>query len=181
MVIAMGLDPLFVKALSLALSLLFSVGAIHKLKDYTSFCSTLKAYRIFPDALVNVAAAFVISLEITTVVFLLVGPVELGALLAVGLLAAYAGGIGLNLLRGRTQIDCGCHFGPGSGNISYALVIRNGVLCVFAALLLVPASARPWTWLDSAACLFGLLAAIGIYLAAETLIRNAQIWGWSQS
>ncbi len=181
MVIVMALDPMLTQVLSLALGALFSVGAAHKLRDFSLFHATLKAYRLLPDALVRVAAGLVILAEIATATLLVLGPVEIGALLAMGLLIVYGTAIGMNLVRGRTQIDCGCHFGRGSGQISPALVARNGVLCIFAALLLLPVSARSWTWLDSAACLFGLLAAVGLYLTTETLIRNAQFWRWSPS
>lgn len=169
------------KILSLALGSLFSVGAIHKLLRFGAFHGTLKAYRLIPDRLVSVSAGVVILVEIGTASLLLLGIVKPGAILAIGLLTTYAGAIGVNLLRGRTQIDCGCHFGEGSGHISSALVVRNGMLSALAALLLLPIAARPWTWLDSAACLFGVLAVIGLYLASETLIRNGQVWGWSQT
>ncbi len=177
----MVLDPLFANVLSLALCALFSLGVVHKLSDFTRFNGTLKAYRLVPEALVSVAAGMIILVEIIAATLLLLGPVQGAALLAMGLLTVYAAAIGVNLLRGRTQIDCGCHFGQGSGQISAALVARNGLLCAFAAVLLVPVSARSWTWLDSTACLFGLLAALGLYLTSETLIRNAQFWRWSQS
>ncbi len=177
----MGLDPVFAMILTWAFALLFSVGAIHKVAHVRRFLGTLKAYRLGPDLLAPVVAGLVVLMESFAALLLLLGSVRAGALLTMTLLAIYASAIGINLLRGRTQIDCGCHFGRGTGQISAALVVRNGALCVVAAVLLMPTAVRSWTWLDGAACLFGILSACALYLMSETLIRNRQFWRWSQA
>ena len=181
----MALDPLFAQIAAAGLSLLFAAAALHKLQDFEVFVATVQAYRLAPDQAARVVAPLVVLAELAAAgaLFgaLLGGPPAPGALLAAGLLGAYGGGVWLNLARGRDQIDCGCHFGRGAGALSYALVWRNAVLCALALSLLAPLGARSWTWLDGVATGFGLLAAAALYLAAEAMIRNARLWGWSRT
>jgi hypothetical protein len=55
------------------------------------------------------------------------------ALASIALLAVFAAAMAINLLRGRSAIDCGCGQSFLAQTLSWTLVVRNGVL---AALLL---------------------------------------------
>ena len=172
----MALDPLFGQIVALVMALLFASGAQHKLSDFRAFLGILAAYRLADERIVKFVAPLIIAAELATAVLLLVGSTSAGAVLAMALLAGYGAGIAINLMRGRTQIDCGCHFGRANGGLSCALVLRNLGLCSLTALLLMPISPRTWTALDTAAVIFGVAALAVLYLALEALIRNHQTW-----
>ncbi|MEO0872605.1 MAG: MauE/DoxX family redox-associated membrane protein [Pseudomonadota bacterium] len=174
--IAVALDPLFAQIVALVMALLFASAALHKLSDYCAFQGVVRAYRLMDARAVHLAAPLVIALEVAAATLLLAGAHAMGAVLAIALLAGYAGGIALNLKRGHTQIDCGCHFGRANGRISSALVLRNLGWCALAATLLLPVAPRDWGALDTAAAIFGVAALAVLYLALEALIRNHQTW-----
>lgn len=107
------LDPAVSWFLGLGLALLFGVAAGHKLADRERFLAVVKNYDLVPERLVPLAGAAVMAAEIVAIMLLVLPPVRTpGAYLSVALLAAYALAIAINLLRGRTRIDCGC-FGFG--------------------------------------------------------------------
>ena len=81
-----------------------------------------------------------------------------------------AAAIAINLLRGRSHIDCGC--GDTPVLLSYWLVLRNALLAGGAAVLLLPATgdAALLSWL---AILPGALVLILCYVAMAQLLDNA--------
>lgn len=107
--------------------LVFARALLHKLSDLTGFRATLAEYRLLPQGSDGAAAMALIAAEGLTLATLLL-PVArpLGHLAAAGLLVIYGTAMAVNLLRGRTRIDCGC---GGSGQaLSWTLVGRNAVL-----------------------------------------------------
>src|SRR3990170_4114641 len=86
----------------------------------------------------------------------------------VALLAAYALAIAINLLRGRTRIDCGCLGFGRHDRIAWTMVARNLVLIALALALLLPASPRRLVAFD-VLTISASLAAIALLVA--TLVR----------
>jgi len=85
------------------------------------------------------------------------------------LMAGYGAAITVNLLRGRSWIDCGC---GGGEQLSWSLVVRNLVLAGFALLPLAIVDAAPrWEDLAVSAPVFAIAALM--YLATRTLLENA--------
>ena len=107
------------------LSLVFLRALLHKLGGYAEFVGNLRDYRVVPETLAPAAAAgLLVAAETLAAVGLLVPATRsAAAVLAAALLLLYAAAIALNLLRGRTSIDCGCG-GSGQG-ISRLHVLRN--------------------------------------------------------
>jgi len=172
------LDPAVSWFLGLGLALLFGVAAGHKLADHQRFLAVLKNYDLMPERLVPLAGAAVVAAEVVAVLLLVLPPVRtLGAWLAVALLAAYALAIAVNLLRGRTRIDCGC-FGFGRHDrIAWTMVVRNLALVALALALLLPASQRDLVVLDAltvgaSLVVVAVLAATFIRLGALPLDRR---------
>ena len=165
----MTLDPAVSWFLGLGLALLFGVAAAHKLADRQRFFAVLKNYDLMPERLVPLAGAAVVAAEVVAVLLLVLPPVRtLGAWLAVALLAAYALAIAVNLLRGRTRIDCGC-FGFGRHDrIAWTMVVRNLALVALALALLLPASQRDLVVLDALTVGASLLV---VTLLVATFIR----------
>ena len=146
----MTLDPAICWILALSLALLFGVAARHKLADRGRFLAVLANYDLLPERLIPPAAMTVISAEIVAGLLLVLPAVRAtGAYLSVALLGAYAFAIAVNLLRGRTRIDCGCLGFGRHDRIAWTMVARNLVLLALALALLLPASPRGLLALDA--------------------------------
>ena len=109
---------------------IFLFAAAHKARNYLAFRGILSQYKLLPEALVGIVAAAIVVAEIAAALLLL-APTDLlpgvpAAALAALLLCVYTGAIAVNLVRGRTAIDCGCGGEPTP--LSGWLLARNGLL-----------------------------------------------------
>lgn len=153
---------------------LFAAACAHKLHDPRAFRRTLAAYRVLPRPLVTSVGALVIAIEGgVAVAFWVPGCEAVAAAVGAAMLLVYAAAIGMNLARGRRDLDCGCSFGRRGQPISPALVARNAVLAGACAL-----AARPLarSSLSSGEVAVALATAVGLMLAHrvfETLQSNA--------
>jgi hypothetical protein len=149
-------DPrvLFVATLAPALlaALVFARAAAFKLRDVQAFADAVETYDILPGPLVAPFARALPLLELVLVAALILpwthGEADLAA---AALLLVFAAAMGVNLARGRRQIDCGCGDPARRQPLAWSLVARNLVL----AILLIIAAAVP----ASAATLSGALIA----------------------
>lgn len=167
----MGADPLLVLVASVLLGGLFAIGGISKLMGFAEFVATVGNYRLLPDPLVLPAALLVASSELLLGLAALAGSrfeVLTASLFGIAaLLLIYAASIGINLLRGRRHIDCGCNaFAAEGAPLNWYLVGRNAVL---AAVALGVGSAtvmpRPLAMIDWISALGALAAFPLLYLA----------------
>ncbi|MGE0625649.1 MAG: MauE/DoxX family redox-associated membrane protein [Pseudomonadales bacterium] len=104
---------------------LFASAALHKVRTFAEFTGFVSGYRLLPEGLVRLGSGVIVAAELAAIpaaLGLIPGLAQLPALL----LLAYAGAMGVNLLRGRNDIDCGCGGTPMP--ISWAAVVRNLVL-----------------------------------------------------
>ncbi|HDZ08481.1 MauE/DoxX family redox-associated membrane protein [Pseudohongiella sp.] len=167
----MMIDPLVTIVIATSLALLFLLAARHKISAHRRFEAQLAAYRILPESLVSPAARVLPWLEIAVAASLLFATTRpVGAVLAATLLATYALAMGINLSRGRSQIDCGCGDTPQS--LSGLLVLRNCVLAIGALLLLAPVATRPLNALDMLFAVLFVAACSLSYTLFEQLSRN---------
>ncbi|HVS75649.1 MAG TPA: MauE/DoxX family redox-associated membrane protein [Steroidobacteraceae bacterium] len=169
------IDPVVGATVCGSFALLFAVAGAHKLSARAAFEETLAGYRLLPAALAGPASLFLPALECLIAAALLVpgsrGP---AALAGSALLAGYAAAMGINLLRGRRQLDCGCLGPRGGGMISGALVLRNGLMALALAVTGVGHwSPHPMGWLDIGTVLGAVCAAALLYAAANGLIQSA--------
>jgi hypothetical protein len=169
------LDPIIQIAVSYAFAVLWLTGAAHKVTSFPAFCATVREYRVLPRVLTLPTATVVIGLELGLGVTLLtlVGP-SLALLGSSCLLMLYAAAIGVNLLRGRRDIDCGC-MGPGLRQpLSGWLVGRNLALAGAALPAMLSVEPRTLLWVDaiSIGATVGILAAL--YATLNRLVANAR-------
>lgn len=169
------LDPVIGEIVCGSFALLFGMACAHKLRSLSAFAETLTQYRVLPDGLLSPGSLLLPILEGLIAVGLLIGPARRPtSLLGAALLTAYAAAMGLNLLRGRRQLECGCLGPRGGGVVSASLVARNmGMALILAAAGSIPWAARPIGWLDAGTTLFAVTAAVLLYLAADGLLAVA--------
>ena len=99
----------------------------------------------------------------------------LGGFVALGgvLLLGYAAAIGVNLLRGRVRIDCGCGGAAGRERLSWWLVGRNVVCAAAAFAASSPAGLRDLGWMDAFSTVAAVAVLSALYVATDQLIANA--------
>ncbi|HLY55578.1 MAG TPA: MauE/DoxX family redox-associated membrane protein [Stellaceae bacterium] len=168
---ALALDPDFVALPAAALALVLLVGAAQKLRDFARFRRAVAEYRVLPAPFALPFAVLIVLTELAAAMLLAVPATRpLGALAALALLLTVSASIAVNLLRGRSEIDCGCG-GPGQ-TISWGLVARNAVLALLALAAAVEPTARAFGLADAAMIGAGALIWAGLYLAADQLLAN---------
>lgn len=174
---AFELDPVYWNVCRWLVAGVFAVALAHKLSAPRAYAAIVREYALVPDGAAPALAALVAALEAGVIAGLTSSfAVRPAAALALLLLAAYACGIALNLARGRRHIDCGC-FGPaaaaGRHALSGWLLLRNAVLGIPAALLLLPVGGRELGWLELAGIAAAAATALVTYAAADALAANA--------
>lgn len=137
-------------ALAAFVALLLARAALHKAADPVRFEGVLADYRLAPEAALPILRG-AIPLAEATCALALVLPASrsAGGLAASGLLLIYAAAMGINLARGRRDIDCGC--GGAPERLGWTLVLRN--------LAFVAALAPAITGMGAALGVAGTLAA----------------------
>lgn len=169
---AFAADPIIVGTLVGALALVMFAAARHKLAEPDAFAAALAAYRLVPQALVPPAARTLPVFELLVGAAILLPATRTLALAALAaLVLLYAFAIGINLARGRRDIDCGC--GGESHPLSWGLVARNLVLAAAAVIAARPTLERNMEWTDALTLVLGVLAFYGLYLMADELLRQA--------
>ena len=155
-------------------AILLGLSSWRKLQGLDGFLAVLADYRLMPGWALRPAALAIAWCEGALAGIWLVSPwlVDATILAGVGttlLMAVYGGAITLNLLRGRSWIDCGC---GGGEQLSWILVLRNLALAGFALLPLAIIDNSPPTWADLAVSVPILAIAACLYFATSTLLEN---------
>ncbi len=167
------MDPVIELVVCYALALLWFSAATQKILFFERFSVTLNEYRLLPESAVAFFSVAVAGLEVILGIGLLMPLTRLSAFLgSAGLLGIYAAAIGVNLMRGRRHIDCGC-MGPVRQLLSGWLVWRNILVAGMALICLVPVRSRDLSWIDGVS----IVAAVGVlalvYVTVNQLIFNA--------
>lgn len=164
---------LVLRAFALAAALVLIAAALQKLRDWPPFRAAVADYRLVPDSLVVPVALAVPPAELLAGVALTVETLRIpGAWLAGAVIGASTAAVAINVLRGRTHIDCGCGGIEGRQPLSWALVVRNvvlvaGLVAGTAVTASLQAGALAYSTLAAAT-----LAWLALYAAASQLIAN---------
>ena len=171
-------DPVVTQGVAAALAMLLLVGAWQKLRDVAAFSAALEAYELLPAVLLGPFSWLLPLCEALAGLTLVIDRSrEFGALLAMALLAVVTTAVIISLLRGRSDLRCGCGGIEDDQTLSWALVVRNGVLlCLFAVTRATPAL-RELLWLDYLSVAAGACALYGLYAMANQLLANQpRLW-----
>ena len=166
-------DPVIVRTLGAAVAVVLLVAAVAKLRDREVFAATIDNYRLLPPASAPAVALVLPLAEIAAALASLYGPTRIwGALGAAALLSLFAAAIAVNVVRGRFDFDCGCGGGEHP-RLSWALVVRNGVLAVAALAAFVEGPHRPFEAIDALTVAGGTAALVTLYHFSNLLLANA--------
>ncbi len=175
---SLRLDPALAWILRTSLAALFATAVFHKLRDPRAFLHTFSEYEILPSRLTTPGALGLIAAEVLVVAGYCLDPFGVRpGLAALSLLLLYSLAIGLNLLRGRREIDCGC-LGPASRQtrLSPWLLVRNGVLAFGAGATSLPVSERALHLVDGISVLGGFLMLVLLFNAIQLLAARTWLW-----
>ena len=164
-------NPAALLAIRVFLALVFATAALSKLGHAEEFYGVVRNFRILPDRASRVTALALPVVELAVAAGLLIGATAVpAAVAAAALLVAFGLALAVNVLRGRTWIDCGCFRGGLKQQVGWALVARNAAMAgaALAVAGLLPAAPG----LTLAEALVGLMAgltALMLYLSASAL------------
>ncbi len=157
--------PLLLAA-RIVVACIFLMAAVGKLRHLTVFEGVLANYRLLPRWAIAPAHVLLPLAELAIGIGMIAMP-RFAAPAAALLLLVFAAAMAVNLRRGRSDIDCGCHQSVLRQRLSWTLIGRNAVLAVLALLAAVPpATASQSAWLTGAGAGVGLFA---LYCAMNSL------------
>jgi uncharacterized membrane protein YphA (DoxX/SURF4 family) len=170
------IDPVIIRAVTIALGLVLVGAAWHKLSSRQKFAAIVADYQLLPQSTVPLVAWLIPVAEILLGMALLTG-VATGpvSFLTALMFIIYSLAITANLLRGRLHISCGCGLGNSSGEnqpLSWILVLRNVLLTALALLPLLPVSGRALAPFDWFTLIAALLASALLYFGGSQLFQN---------
>lgn len=168
------LDPAIGYVILTGGALLFASAGIHKLRDLTRFTAIFGAYQMLPERLGRRAARLVPFAELGVAIMLLWPPAGrmAAAVPAVVILVVYAGGMYINIARGRRDLDCGCTMGQGRRAIAAWMVYRNLCLAVALGMAGLPWSPRPLNGVDLVTVIGGVIVGATLYASVDRLLGD---------
>jgi uncharacterized membrane protein YphA (DoxX/SURF4 family) len=120
------------------LAAIFLISAFGKLRDRRGFVAAVLDYRVLPQRWARRFAVVLPWLELALGLMLVLGiGTRVAAVLSALLLFVFIIAMGVNLLRGRTDLNCGCGGARHAQTISSRLIARNLGLILLALPLAV--------------------------------------------
>jgi hypothetical protein len=154
----------FVTAVRIAAALMFFTAAVAKMRSWGTFEGVVANYRLLPNALARGVAWVLPPAEFLLAIALLCGAPG-SELAASALLSVFGIAMAINLLRGRTHIDCGCFDATLKQPLRWSLVVRNAVLVL---LLIAAACSRETAGaFDFATLLLGVLGGAAFFIVVQ--------------
>lgn len=170
------MDPILGYVAAASLCILLLASGLEKIRHFSLFEAAVSAYRLVPDVLVRPVSGVFIVTELSAALLLLWPSARvLGAWVAAALLVVATAAMAINLLRGHTDVSCGCgSLKDQSAGLSWWLVLRNLLLLVVLSAVVVPVSQpeRALGWVDGLTFFGATLALLGMYHALNLLIES---------
>jgi hypothetical protein len=114
------------------LGAIFLQAGLQKLKHAAEWHGVVANYQLLPEPETGPFAAVLPWAELLLAAGLWLGTGRAAAVSAAVLLMVFTIAIGVNLARGRSQIDCGCFQSSLRQTLNNRVLIRNGVLLAIA-------------------------------------------------
>ncbi|WP_321939642.1 MauE/DoxX family redox-associated membrane protein [Paraburkholderia sp. J8-2] len=178
MISSLVIDPV-VSTVALATTSIITLAlAIPKVMRQSDLRQAVAGFQLLPHVLV---APFALALPIAevaaTLACLVPATRSLGAAALAALFVLFAFALGINVARGRTNIDCGCNGfrqtgSPAAHSIGWAHVARVLLLATLAVLAGMPQSVRTVVWFDYLSVLGATLFAVAAFFTLDVLLAN---------
>jgi hypothetical protein len=171
-------DPVFSTVALATTAIVTLTLALPKLTRQSDLRQAVAGFQLLPHALVTPFALALPLVEIAaTLASLVPATRSLGASALALLFVLFAAALGINVARGRTDIDCGCNGfrqsgGAAAHSIGWAHVARTLFLAALAALVCMPQSARTIVWFDYLSVLGATLLAVAAFFTLDALLAN---------
>ena len=148
------------------LAALLAASAAHKVFAFARARQAVREFARIPDFAAQPALVASIAGELLAAALLFVPAYRvLGALLASLVLTVYLALIVRSLVSGRSDVDCGCSFGPAKHRLGAFEAGRNAVLVGLA--LLAAASSAPGAGSIAASQVLAAGALVAVYAALD--------------
>ncbi len=122
--------------LTISLGWMFLFSSFSKFSNLRNHFIIIKNYDIVSESQAKFFSRIDPSFELVASIMMILGIYTKYALLLVLLLITlYSISIVINLLKGRTNIECGCGGLLGSHNLSWKLIYRNALLILMISFL----------------------------------------------
>jgi len=156
------------------LAWLFAQAAIHKFRAPDDYRRLVAAY-LGKSSISRFTIGLIAAVELTVAALLLL-PMsrEVGLVGSTLMLLAYSGLMGLQLARGRLDLQCGCAGPASTTNITPSLVFRNFICVSLALIAMAPATVVTTGLFSAGLSIFIAVFLMLIYLGSEQMISNAQ-------
>ena len=154
---------------------LFSLSAIHKIRAASEYESIVMSYLPGSNAS-GLWVKVIAAVEFLIAVLLVFSVTRLAGLASAAiLLLIYAGFMGLQVYRGKKDINCGCA-GPASTiTVGWGTILRNGFCAVMALLITVlPVAVVEKTMGNTLISIGIAVFLVVLYLSIEQVIANDQ-------
>ncbi|WP_233801594.1 MauE/DoxX family redox-associated membrane protein [Paraburkholderia sp. HP33-1] len=172
------IDPVVSSVALATTSIITLTFALPKLARQSDLRQVVAGFELLPHALVTPFALALPLVEIGAALSSLVPATRsVGAAALATLFVLFALALGINVARGRTDIDCGCNGFRQQGaavprSIGWAHVARTLLLAALAALVCVPQSTRAVIWFDYLSVLGATLVAVAAFFTLDVLLAN---------
>ncbi len=169
-------DPAMNLSAALILGYVFLLAGWHKCRAPVEFATTLANYKVLPEALVRQGVYLIPVAEIMIGAALLIPATRpVAAPAAGGLLCVYLAAIGINLLRGRRNIDCGCGGPAQKQTLSEWMLARNGLLLVLVLIAGSRVEPRLLLWFDWLTVILASVMGCLFYNITNQLLANKDL------
>lgn len=142
----MTMTPFLLTPLRLLLALVFLLAGAEKVRQPRLFVRQVAAYQLLPTILVKPVAYTLPWIELLLSSALLIGlELKVSTGVSTALMLVFSLAIGINLARGRKDVDCGCFGSSHPEKISLKLLGRD-LFFLFSSLVLVRYGGGVLTW-----------------------------------
>ncbi|QBR03299.1 MauE/DoxX family redox-associated membrane protein [Paraburkholderia pallida] len=177
----MLIDPVLASATQSGAAVTVLLGALPKWRRPAMFRQAVAQYQLLPEVLVTpVAFAIVVVETLGAIALLLPDWRTVGAATLVLLLSTFATALAINIVRGHTDIDCGCHgfAAPDAApqavtnRIGWLHVARVLAIAALAATAFIAPAARAIVWVDYLTLTFSVLLTVCGLTVFDGLLAN---------
>lgn len=173
----MQIDPVLGDAAQAGVAVVVLLSALGKWRQPDAFRATLAAWQIVPTALVGIVALAVAWAETSGALALLAGETRVfGATVLIALFTLFAMGLVVNIVRGHTDIDCGCGGLASSADaprgIGWWHVGRAALFAALTCTAYATPVARAIVWFDYVTLAGSVLLIVCALLTLDALIAN---------